>query len=138
VDNAARGAVYDGVTRDGLLAPNLAHGAPAGVTDAGTGISFPAQVIALSDEIWRVGRIIEPVVESRYEARAWVRAALIRLRTVHPIESWPAGLVGGYRRTFGKRWATSEGGRGMREVLRVLGYDGGTEGVVGWIGRILV
>jgi DNA-binding NtrC family response regulator len=93
---------------------------PSSSTDLA--IVFPPHVIAHADLLWSGERsTLEDV--TKYELRALQRAALLYLRERTPLEAWPKGALQLWQRLFGAKWATSEDGRGLRELVRELGLD---------------
>ena len=60
---------------------------------------------------------------TRYEQRALARACLLCLAADSPPSMWPKGLAQHWHRVFREKWATSEDGRGLRELVRELGMD---------------
>jgi transcriptional regulator with GAF, ATPase, and Fis domain len=83
---------------------------------------FPAAVRELAKRIWAEPRGAE-TEGSKYEQRARVRAALLEIGSRFPLEAWPKALQTQWSRLFGAKWATTEGGRNVREVARELGLE---------------
>jgi transcriptional regulator with GAF, ATPase, and Fis domain len=105
-----------------------AHVADAVVPDAA--LAFPPHVVERADAMWRGA---EPLSDdedaSKYEQRARERAALLCLSARAPVTTWPKALAAHWHRLFRATWATSEDGRGLRELARELGMDARDEGV---------
>jgi hypothetical protein len=70
-----------------------------------------------------------PAASSKYEQRARERAALLCLSARAPVATWPKALSAHWHRLFRATWATSEDGRGLRELVRELRMDARDEGV---------
>jgi len=91
---------------------------------------FPPHVVARAEAMWG-GAEAPPDSDdaSKYEQRARERAALLCLSGRSPVSTWPKALSTQWHRLFGAKWATSEDGRGLRDLVRELGLDSRDEGV---------
>ena len=112
---------------------------PTKTPASSAGISFPRDIVALSEEIWRAGHVVEPVAENRYEAQG------ANPRGAHSIaDAVSAGSVAGdpgravpaFVRSalgdFGERQGRAGGAQGdgvRREESGGLGVGGGGGGV---------
>ncbi len=103
---------------------------PAAPEDAG--VHFSAEVRALAAAALRDGDIPRTGGSERRD-RALVRAALLCLRSDHPGQASGPGLSSLARRVFRTGWSTALGGRGMAELLDVLGTAPGDERARAWI-----
>jgi DNA-binding NtrC family response regulator len=104
------------------------HGG-ATVPPSAVELEFPPHVAEHAERLWKAGEPPSDADATRYEQRALQRAALICLAAREPFEAWPRALVTQWKRLFGERWATTEGGRGLRELARELGVDGRDQSV---------
>jgi DNA-binding NtrC family response regulator len=91
---------------------------------------FPPHVVARADAMW-AGAETSAATDgaSKYEQRASDRAALLCLSSRAPLTTWPKELTAHWHRLFRPTWATSEDGRGLRDLVRELGLDARDEGV---------
>jgi DNA-binding NtrC family response regulator len=87
-------------------------------------IEFPAHVVAHAERAWKDGELGSSAEETtQYEQRALHRAVLLCLVQRERMDAWPRALEVQWRRLFGEKWATSEDGRGLRELVREVGMD---------------
>jgi DNA-binding NtrC family response regulator len=91
---------------------------------------FPPHVVARADALW-AGAATSAATDdaSKYEQRARDRAALLCLSSRAPLTTWPKELTAHWHRLFRPTWATTEDGRGLRDLVRELGLDARDEGV---------
>jgi hypothetical protein len=93
----------------------------------------PPAVLELATDAWNQGKLSELPHLSRYEQRAWHRAALLCLAATHPVATFPPQLQGQRARSFRSDWWSSEGGRGLRDVLKVFGVLPSDERARAWV-----
>jgi transcriptional regulator with PAS, ATPase and Fis domain len=94
---------------------------------------FPDLVVGVAMLVWKDKSLDETRVRSKYERRAVQRAALLYLARVYQVQAFPAALMLHWTRLFGERWATTENGRGAKELLRVLGRLPTDRAALEWI-----
>ncbi|HEY3493286.1 MAG TPA: sigma-54 dependent transcriptional regulator [Polyangiaceae bacterium] len=115
------------------------HFAPLGPSEnpgeAAGGIVFPAHVMIQAERLWRDGELASGDAGTRYEQRALVRACMLYIAATTPVVAWPKALSQHWHRLFGERWATSEDGRGLRELVKELGMDPKDEGARARVGE---
>jgi DNA-binding NtrC family response regulator len=92
-------------------------------------LAFPPDVLARAQALWNGADPARPDDASKHEHRARERAALLCLKARTPISAWPKALSQQWHRLFGAKWATTEEGRGLRELVRELGLDPRDENV---------
>ncbi len=86
---------------------------------------FPSHVRELAERLERKNGLVSVKGVSRQLERAHLRAALLCLAQMKPRAEWPAELRTLWIRLFRAGWETAEGGRGRRELERVMGVDAG-------------
>jgi hypothetical protein len=132
--NALKRAV---ATSRGAAVLQATHFSPFGVAVGATvppgamareerAIEFPPHVLAHAERAWKEGELgsgAEVATQTQYELRALYRAVLLCLAQREPMEAWPRALEVQWKRLFGEKWATSEEGRGLRELAREVGMD---------------
>jgi DNA-binding NtrC family response regulator len=112
----------------GLCAdPSLAGPLPA------LPVAFPQTVCDEARRLWNEDECPTIPPLSAYERRALQRAAMIYLRVTRGREAFPAQLVQLWLTLFRRRWQSSEGERGLRDVMRVLGVMPSDVAVREWI-----
>jgi hypothetical protein len=94
---------------------------------------FPDLVRGFAEQSYHQQTLIPLPITSTHEVRAMQRAALLYLKARYG--SLPPGLSQSWSRLFGSKWATSEDGRGPREVLKVLGCLPTDEKALAWVVR---
>jgi hypothetical protein len=94
---------------------------------------FPDLICGVAMLAWNDQRLDPIRLPSRYERRAVQRGALLYLATVNRVQAFPPSLMLQWTRLFGEKWATTENGRGARELLRVLGRLPTDRAALGWI-----
>jgi DNA-binding NtrC family response regulator len=98
-----------------------------------TPVAFSARIREAAQHLW--SNCEWPVLATLaiYERRATQRAALLCLAVTHGRASLPTTLNQLWFTLFGPRWATSENGRGLRDVLRALGCVPSDQAARAWI-----
>lgn len=85
---------------------------------------FGVELKKVAAQIWSE-RALPPLNDlSTYRRRALLRAALLYLDTESPRDGWDPALQGAWKRLFGSVWATTEGGRSLREVVALIAVAG--------------
>jgi MoxR-like ATPase len=120
---------------DVIDAAGLDLAEPRGVTQPAeeVGIEFNDRVRNVALALWHEQPCPTLSVLSQYERRALHRAALLYLSATYGRAAFPSSLRELWLSLFGERWATSENERGLRDVMRVLGYGAHDARVRGWI-----
>jgi transcriptional regulator with PAS, ATPase and Fis domain len=90
-------------------------------------IEFSEQIRQIAEHLWHERSWPALPELSAYERRALQRAALLCLTSMHGRAAFPKALNTVWGSLFGERWASSENERGLRDLLRVLGYSGSDE-----------
>lgn len=82
---------------------------------------FPQSVCDEAQRLWNANQCPTVPPMTAYERRALQRAAMIYLRVWRGGDAFPSALVQLWATLFRPRWDSSEGSRGIRDVMRVLG-----------------
>jgi MoxR-like ATPase len=107
---------------------------PGGMGAEPRSLEFPPHVVAHAARAWKEGELGSSAEEAtQYAQRALYRAVLVCLAQREPLEAWPRALEVQWRRLFGEKWATSEDGRGLRELVRELEMDARDGEVREWV-----
>ncbi|MBK7578664.1 MAG: sigma 54-interacting transcriptional regulator [Myxococcales bacterium] len=86
-------------------------------------LSFSGAVRALARRALHEAAMPKSDDHSAKLARAEQRAAFLYLRLEEPLAAWPQGLIRQFQRLFGPLWTTTEGGRGLAELMVTLGLN---------------
>jgi hypothetical protein len=97
---------------------------------------FPDFVRGVALHVWKEQSLPSLPIKSQYEQRAIHRAALLYLRVTQHNTSFPPALVTQWLRLFGEKWATSENGRGVKDLLRALGVVSNDAKAREWLARV--
>jgi transcriptional regulator with PAS, ATPase and Fis domain len=92
---------------------------------------FPELVEGIALEALDQGALPLFPAKSQYEQRALQRAALLHLSEIKP--TLPTGFTVPWQRLFAPRWHAAQGGRGLREVLRMLGRPATDRVAAEWV-----
>jgi two-component system response regulator PilR (NtrC family) len=92
---------------------------------------FPDLVRGLGAHAVTVQSLPALPTKSQYEQRALQRATLLYLSELYA--TLPTPFVVFWERLFGPRWATTEQGRGLKDVLRVLGRTATDRAAREWV-----
>ncbi|HEX2880935.1 MAG TPA: sigma 54-interacting transcriptional regulator [Polyangiaceae bacterium] len=99
--------------------------------------SFIPEIKALAAVIWSQQKLPPDVGHNQYKRRALLRGALLYLDTQTPRATWPSRLLALWRKLFGPQWASTEEGRGLRELVAVLAVNDREGEVQQWVlGRV--
>lgn len=84
-------------------------------------VQFPDFVRELATRAWE-GNALPPLSDaSQYFRRAVYRAILLSLGHTHGHTRFPPELDAAWRNLFRRRWQESEAGRGLKDLLKLLG-----------------
>jgi transcriptional regulator with AAA-type ATPase domain len=95
----------------------------AGLNAQAPAYSFSAEIKAIAAQIWAHQKLPPMHDISGYKRRALQRAALLYLDTHTPRSTWLHDMAAHWQKLFGPQWASTEEGRGLRELVAVIAVD---------------
>lgn len=84
-------------------------------------VQFPDVVRELAERAWQASALPPLSKASQYVRRSLHRAILLSLRVTHGDARFPPALNAAWRKLFRAKWPSAEAGRGLRDLLQLLG-----------------